>query len=372
MPMTPSSSRRWRGFLIGSGVYLLIILFFSSDAYFSKFRGGSVSFREGITFYSERWLAWAILTPFIVFLARRIRLSRSRWPTALAIHIMGGVVFTLLQNLAFMGLRYFNIIIGIQSSFLVGSFLENYLKSYQFNVPTYVIIVGLVIAMDYYRRNRVHELMTAQLETRLAGAELQALRMQVHPHFLFNTLHAISALVHLNPDAADRMINRLSEMFRLNLENAGFQEIPLESELETLDPYLEIMDMRFGDRLRVILDFPEETRRALVPNLILQPLLENAIRHGIAPKPEGGTVTVRGLRKGDRLHIEVADDGLGFQGESTALLRNGLGLSNTKERLALLYGENHAFDIRRGEEGGALVALDIPYRPAEKPDVSKK
>ena len=363
--MMPTNARRWRAFLIGLGVYVLIILFFSSDAYFvSKVKGVNLNFGNQLIYYATRWLPWAILTPFIVFLARRIPFSRSRWQVALAFHIAAGVAFTLLQNLTYMGLRYFDIIIGARESTRVGPFLNTYFAFYQYNVLTYAVIVGVAVAVDTYRRSRTNELRTAQLKTRLAGAELQALRMQVHPHFLFNTLHAVSALVHRNPDAADRMINRLSEMFRLSLESSGSQEVSVENELETLKPYLEIMDMRFDDRLKVIIDFPEETRRAMVPDLILQPLLENAIRHGIAPRPEGGTVTVRGRREGDRLLIEIADDGPGFQGESTERLRNGLGLSNTKERLALLYGKNHEFRLGRGDKGGALVVMDIPFQTA--------
>ena len=361
-----TNARRWRAFLIGLGVYILIILFFSSDAYFvNKIKGMNRGFHGQLAYYTSRWLPWALLTPFIVFLARRIPFSRSRWPSALAFHIIGGVAFTLLQNLAYMGLRDFTIIVGIRQNIVSGGFLNTYFAFYQYNILTYAIIVGIAIATETYHRSRANELRSAQLESRLAGAELQALRMQVHPHFLFNTLHAVSALVHRNPDAADQMINRLGEMFRLSLESSGSQEISVENELETLKPYLEIMDMRFGDRLKIIVDFPEETRRALVPNLILQPLLENAIRHGIAPRPEGGTVTVRGHRKGDRLVIEVADDGPGFQGGSAERLRDGLGLSNTKERLALLYGKNHGLHLGRGDKGGALVVLDIPFRTAE-------
>jgi two-component system LytT family sensor kinase len=362
--MKKTTARRGRAILIGLAVYVLIILFFSTDTYFAnKFKGVNLLFREQLVFYAERWLPWAILTPLIFFLAGRIRFSRSRWPSALAFHGIGCLVFTLLQNLAFFGVRYFTISISRERTFVSG-FVRTYFGFYQYNILTYAVIVGVAIAAEYYRRSRENELKTAQLETRLAGAELQALRMQVHPHFLFNTLHAVSALVHRNPDVADRMINRLSDMFRLSLESSSSQEISVENELEALKPYLEIMDMRFGDRLRVVVDFPEETRDALVPNLILQPLLENAIRHGIVPKPEGGTVTLRGRRNGDRFLIEIADDGPGFPGESSDLLRNGLGLSNTKERLALLYGKNYEFRLSRGGKGGALVVLNIPFRTA--------
>ena len=362
----PTNARRRRAFLLGLGVYILIILFFSTDAYFSsKLKGMKIGFFGQIVYYTERWLSWAILTPPIVYLARRIRFSRSRWPLALTFHAIGCVVFTLLQNLGYLGLKIFNITVGIRESVTISPFLSTYFAFYQYNVLTYFVIVGVAIATDHYRRSRANELKTAHLENRLAAAELQALRMQVHPHFLFNTLHAISALVHRNPEAADRMISRLSDMFRLSLESSGSQEVSVENELETLKPYLEIMDMRFGDRLRINVDFPEETRRALVPNLILQPLLENAIRHGIAPRPEGGTVRVRGHQEGDRLLIEVADDGPGFQGGSAERLRDGTGLSNTKERLALLYGKNHGLHLGQGDKGGALVVLDIPFRTAE-------
>jgi len=363
--MTPITARRWRAFLIGLGIYVLIILFFSTDTYFSsKVRSINISFREQVVYYSERWLSWAILTPLVFVLTRRIPFSRSRWPAAATFHVTGAIAFTLLQNLAYMGLKYFNIIVGIRESIIVGRFWNSYFAFYQYNVLTYAVIAGIAVAADYYRRTRAVGLRAAQLESRLAGAELQALRTQVHPHFLFNTLHAISALVHRNPDAADRMINRLSEMFRLSLESSGSQEISLENELETLKPYLEIMDMRFGDRLRITLDFPGETRQALVPNLVLQPLIENAVRHGVAPKPEGGVVNVRGRRNGDRLLVEIADDGPGFPDEPAEPPRNGRGLSNTKERLALLYGSNHAFRLGRGDKGGALVVMDIPFRTA--------
>jgi len=363
--MKKTSGRRGRAILIGLAVYVLIILFFSTDAYFSsKLKGMKIGFFAQIVYYVERWLSWAVLTPLIVYLARRIRFSRSRWPLALAFHAIACVAFSLLHILGYLGLKIFNIFIGIRESVAIASFPNTYFAFYQYNVLTYIVIAGVGVAIEDYRRSRENELKTAQLETRLAGAELQALRTQVHPHFLFNTLHAVSALVHRNPDVADRMINRLSDMFRLSLESSGSQEISVENELEALKPYLEIMDMRFGDRLRVIVDFPDETREALVPNLILQPLLENAIRHGIVPKPEGGTVSIRGRRAGGRLVIEIADDGPGFQSETANLERNGLGLSNTRERLALLYGKNHEFRLGRGDKGGALIVIDIPFRTA--------
>jgi len=370
--MKPDAVRRWRVFLIGLGVYLLIILLFSSDSYVMKFKKADINFRDQFFFYAERWLSWAILTPLIFVGARKVRFSAKRWPAVLAIHAAGAAVFTLLQSLAFLGLSSFDVFVGLRDKPGIKGLKAAYLTSYQYNFLVYFVIVGVAVALDYYRRSRANELKAAQLETRLAGAELQALRVQVHPHFLFNTLHAVSALVHRDPDAADRMINRLSEMFRLSLETSGAQEVPLESELETLAPYLEIMDMRFGDRLRVVLDFPAETQGALIPNLILQPLLENAVRHGVAPKPDSGTVTVRGHRNGDRLIIEVADDGPGFPGESPDIFRNGLGLSNTKERLALLYGKDQSLQLGRSASGGARVVLDIPFRTIPPPHADSR
>jgi LytS/YehU family sensor histidine kinase len=224
---------------------------------------------------------------------------------------------------------------------------------------TYWLLVGLRHAADYYNKYKDRELKATQLEARLAQAQLQVLKMQLQPHFLFNTLHAISALVHKDVEAADRMITRLSEFLRLTLESVGMQEIELKGELESLDKYLEIEQVRFGDRLTVVRSIDPETLDLLVPNLILQPLVENAVRHSVAPRAAGGRIEIRARRKGDSLLLEVEDDGPGLP---SAPVVEGVGLANTRARLEQLYGSAQSMEL--APDRGFRVKLSLPARTA--------
>jgi LytS/YehU family sensor histidine kinase len=209
--------------------------------------------------------------------------------------------------------------------------------------------------VDYYRKFKDRELRATQLEARLAEAQLQVLRMQLQPHFLFNTLHAISALVHQDAEAADRMISRLAEFLRLTLDSVGVQEIELKGELESLDKYLEIEQVRFSDRLTVVRSIEPHTLDMLVPNLILQPLVENAVRHSIAPRSAGGRIEIRARREGNNLVIDVTDDGGG-----AVPLCEGVGLTNTRARLRQLYGEAQMVEIRAEQGTDFRVTLSLP------------
>jgi LytS/YehU family sensor histidine kinase len=213
----------------------------------------------------------------------------------------------------------------------------------------------------YYQGYRKSELRSAELAAKLAETQLQVLRMQLHPHFLFNTLNSIATLIHRDPDGADRMTARLSDLLRLTLENVGVQEVPLARELEFLESYLEIERIRFSDRLMVRIDAAPDTLDASTPYLILQPLVENAIRHGIAVRSSPGCVIIRSTRNGEMLSLEVIDDGPGIRSE--AVLRNGVGISSTRARLEKLYSEAHRFELINAEEGGLVVKLAFPFRP---------
>ena len=228
------------------------------------------------------------------------------------------------------------------------------------NFVTYWIVVAATQGYLYYSRYREGELRTAQLSAQLAQAQLQALRMQLHPHFLFNTLNAISTLVHKDPEIADRMIARLSDLLRLTLENIGVQEVRLAQELQFLERYLEIERMRFPDRLQVRMHIAPETLDARAPYLILQPIVENAIRHGIAPRSTLGTVEIRAECKNDRLILEVRDDGPGISPDR--IPKDGVGISSTRARLERLYGAAHQFELRNAAEGGLVVTLAMPFR----------
>ncbi|HEU4641849.1 MAG TPA: histidine kinase [Gemmatimonadaceae bacterium] len=222
-------------------------------------------------------------------------------------------------------------------------------------IATYATAWHERLLTTHLRQTRHRE----QLEARLVRAQLERLKLQLHPHFLFNTLNTITALLATDTRAAERVITGLSELLRVSLHSAGEQEVPLERELELLRRYVEIQEVRFPDRLRVELFIDPEARRALVPNLILQPLVENAIRHGIAPRAAGGRVEVSARREGDRLLLRVLDDGVG---SGTTAPNEGVGLGNTRERLRHLYGDAHEFAAGDAGAGGFDVRIAIPFR----------
>jgi LytS/YehU family sensor histidine kinase len=220
----------------------------------------------------------------------------------------------------------------------------------------------LILSTQYYRQFRDRELKATRLEGKLAQAQLQVLKMQLHPHFLFNTLNAISALLHKDAESADVMIARLGELLRTTLENVGTQEIPLRQELEFIQPYLEIEKARLGDRLQVEMHIDPEAMDAAVPNLVLQPIVENAIRHGIAPYAEKGRIDIRARRESGILRMEVEDNGPGLSFEQQVNFRPGVGITNTRARLQQLYGLDHQFEMKNGASRGLTVTLVIPAR----------
>ncbi|HEY9479554.1 MAG TPA: histidine kinase [Gemmatimonadaceae bacterium] len=219
------------------------------------------------------------------------------------------------------------------------------------------------LLMSYHVQAQARE----RLEARLARAQLEALELQLHPHFLFNTLNAITALIAQEPRSAERIVNGLSELLRFSLSRAGEQEVTLERELDLLSRYIEIQQVRFPDRLRVEVDVEPAALTALVPSMILQPLVENAIRHGIAPRAAGGRVDVRAERDGDTLRLVVSDDGLGARSPVSGEARGGVGLGNTRARLQHLYGERHEMHAGPAEVGGYVVSIDIPFHTTAMP-----
>jgi LytS/YehU family sensor histidine kinase len=233
-----------------------------------------------------------------------------------------------------------------------------YVMEFSNDVINYWLMVAFSYLFDHYRRSRDRELNTAQLETQLAQAQLQSLRLQLQPHFLFNTLNTISAMVYQNPRAADEMIARLSDLLRLSLRNSEAQEVTLQEELDFLKLYLEIMRARFEERLVVSIEVEPGQERALVPQLILQPLVENSIRHALDPASEALRISVRAKREDKSLLLEVGDNGPGIHQNN---LGNGIGLSNTRQRLHQLYGARQAMTLSNRAGGGLLVNIRIPF-----------
>ncbi|HSS20403.1 MAG TPA: histidine kinase [Pyrinomonadaceae bacterium] len=226
---------------------------------------------------------------------------------------------------------------------------------------TYWAILGIGYFFDYYQRYRERELTAARLETQLARAHLQVLMMQLHPHFLFNTLHTISSTMHRDIEVADNMITHLSDLLRITLENVGIPEVSLKQELEFVERYLEIEKSRFRERLEVDMRIDPATLDARVPNMLLQPLVENAIRHGIALYSTTGKIKIMASKESDMLKIEVQDNGRGLSEEPDWLTEKGVGLSNTRLRLQQLYSERHRFTVFNAPERGLVVRIVIPF-----------
>lgn len=314
------------------------------------------------------WVGYMLWTPAIFWLGRRFRFDRQHWLVALAVHVPASLIMTSL-HLALVGVfRYF--LQGLRGGDpdLGYTIAEAFFRTVDLELPVYWAIIGLQHAVDYYRQARARELRAARLEVRLVQSQLQALQQQLQPHFLFNTLHAISTLVHRDPDKADAMIERLSDLLRLTLRKVGVQEVELAEELEYLRAYLDIEQVHFGSRLSINYRIDVAALDVLVPTLILQPLVENAIRHGLEPQVGGGSLTIEAQADGDTLWLRVRDNGIGIAKGS--LRRDGLGLANTRSRLDRLYGEQAALTIRENPGGGVFVDMYLPLRREVKAAVA--
>jgi two-component system LytT family sensor kinase len=309
------------------------------------------------------WWPWAILTPAIVWTVRRFPLKSWRttvWPHALLL------AFSLV---VFVACSAAWSVFGQANESPRNAETEPYLRLFlgymgsriPVGVILYAAIAGLTTAVDERARLRADLLQTANLRAELARAQLQALQMQLQPHFLFNTLHAISILIEEQPTVASQTLIRLADLLRQTLALADVPEITLGRELEILGGYLEIEMTRFGARLAVTVDVPSALRALLVPSFILQPVVENAVRHGIAPRLKRGVIAIRAMRTGDTLVLEVEDDGPGFGIPTEDIAASaGLGLSATRERLAVRYGNASRVTCARALSGGARVVIEFP------------
>ncbi len=314
---------------------------------------------------------WAALTPAIFRLAVAFNPSRASWAWRVPLLLAMGLTAAAGVNAAVDVLR-FHVLhelprLGASPNALYG------LQRFWF-VREFIVFLGILAAghaREYYRRYEARhqeairlQAQTARLQSQLAAAQLSALRMQLNPHFLFNTLNAISALVDRDPPGVRRMIARLSELLRSALEDSD-PERTVDEEVAFASRYLEIMQVRFEGRLRVVMDVAPDVRHALVPTLILQPLVENAVKHGVARVRGNGCVTVRAQRQGERTLLVVQDDNTGPALDAPSAAATGVGLRNTAERLRQMYGADVRLSLQRREAGGASAELEVPYRVRE-------
>ncbi|HWX19215.1 MAG TPA: histidine kinase [Candidatus Binatia bacterium] len=378
------------------GLWCLLMLAFTGQLVFT----GGLAWKQAFQAALHDWFPWALLAPAVVWLASRFPLERGKLVMSVPVHVVGCLVALVLCEVIARPIptplgppppgpqmqagRFPDLPPGggpdgplfggpppfeggpprpgnlrlTQPEMRRARFANALINHAKFNLPIYWIIVTIVRASTLYRRSQEGERQALELQSRLAEAKLVALRMQLHPHFLFNTLNAISTLVHKDADAADEMIGNLSELLRATLDTTE-QEIPLREELALLDRYLEIQQVRFGERLRIEKEIDAAALDARVPTLILQPLVENAIRHGIEPQTGQGRLTIGARRADTQVLLTVRDNGAGAK--LPAQPAEGIGLANTKARLEELYGQKAKLVMRRSSEGGCSVELEIPY-----------
>lgn len=312
------------------------------------------------------WYIWALFTPAIVWLSQHFRLERQGLLRAAAVHLPSVALFSLAHVATMAGVAWW---LATPSGKPYDWWTEaqrSALQNFDWEMMTYWAIAGLSHAVLYYRESRDRALRTAQLETKLIEAQMRTLQQQLQPHFLFNTLHAISALMHRDVDAADRTLIRLSDLLRMTLENLGEQQVTLKTELDFLTKYLEIEQTRFADRLTVQFDVQPEALDVLVPTLLVQPLVENAIKHGISRKKGPGHISITARAAHDKLCIEVRDDGVGLSDTALDALQKGIGVSTTRARLQHQYGADCRFEFHRLAQGLAVVVA-VPWRTATPP-----
>jgi LytS/YehU family sensor histidine kinase len=308
--------------------------------------------------YSYIWLA---CTPAVLWLSRRFRIERGRWRRNLPIHALAMLLFVAATKIVYEAIG--NPHESALSPFSWARLFRSIESTFDTGALLYIVLVLIEHAIDYYRRYQRGLVHAATLQTQLVQSQLQALKMQLHPHFLFNALHTVAALVHEDPDNAERTIARLGELLRLFLANSSIHETPLGEELRILDLYLDIERARFEERLQVHYDVPASLRAAMVPNLVLQPLVENSIRHGIGKRAAGGCVRVIAERAGDTLLLRVTDNGEGLE-RAADRVHTGLGLSITRGRLESLYGARQSLVLSNRKEGGVEARIALPYRIA--------
>jgi two-component system, LytTR family, sensor kinase len=352
---------RWLKYAVLVAGWSFLGFVLSLEVYFNNRAWGmQVDFVDAAIPQFGRALMWGVMAPLILLLREKMPLRRGAWGGGISYHLLMSFVvmatFYLGRMLVYL---LFNAepLAGFWTIAVKGFFGRNII-----DMAYYWGVIAFGYGLEIHQRYKSEELKAAQLEARLIETELKALREQMRPHFLFNTLNTIAVLVRENKnDAAVNLIARLSSLLRMTLDNTRVQEVTVRQEMDFLERYIDIQKARFSDRLSVGIDIAPEAMEARIPNLLLQPLVENAILHGIAPKAGPGRVDVVGAVRDGRLHLEVRDDGPGL-GQGATRAREGIGLSNTRERLAKIYGAQGHLSLRSVPGRGVTVLIVLPCR----------
>jgi len=354
--------RRWLKYTALLGFWGIVGLILTIEVYFNyraEMNGVAVGFWDVGTPQFIRALMWGSMAPLILQAREKMPLGRGHWFGGVGFHFCFS--FLIMADFYLSRMLFGMLVEGDPLSKFWQMSLNNFYGRNIIDMAFYWAVLAFGFSNEIYQKYRNEELRSAQLETRLIETELKALRQQMHPHFLFNTMNTIAVLVREKKnDEAVTLVARLSTLLRMALDNTGVPEVTLRQEMDFLGRYLEIQQARFSDRLQVKIEISTEAMAARIPNLLLQPLVENAILHGIAPRPGPGHVDVLGRVEGGNLHLEVRDDGFGFDGTKRA--KEGIGLANTRERLTKIYGARGQLLLRSEPGHGVSVQIILPYR----------
>ncbi|HEY5175108.1 MAG TPA: sensor histidine kinase [Terriglobales bacterium] len=356
--------KQWgRVWAIGFVLWTLLAFLSAAGAHvYTASMGSPESWAQLLAWNVTISFVWSLLTPPVYALARRFTFDRSSWKLALPLHLIASVVLTLLGAALIVSL----IPLVTWTPETHAPFLAHTFSRALMDFQHYWYVLLITQAIGYYGKYRERELQSSQLEAQLAYAQLEVLKIQLEPHFLFNTLNSIAALARNDGPAAEHMTLQLADLLRLSLDAVGVHEVPLSRELTFLQKYVDIQQTRFQDRLRVEMDIQPHTRSALVPNLILQPLVENAIRHGIGPRRAPGWIRISTRRVFDELWMEIGDNGQGLTSQRGGVPPEGVGLRNTRARLQQLYNGDHRMTLEDQSGGGCIVKIHIPFRESSE------
>ena len=363
------SDQRWKHWALLVCAWSLVVVAVAVHCYaFERLlEGGDMSLASSLWYAATKWYVWVLLTPIVVTLARLFPLTRERWLTSALALVVASCVVAALKCATHVGVQ--SLVHGALEPIDDHSLRHLTTRDLPVNVGVFWAIVTAFHALGYYRRYRERTVRALELETQVTQAQLRALRMQLHPHFMFNALNTISSMMYSDVALANSMLVRLSALLRHVLECGDEPWIPLEREIELAREYLDIERLRFADRLVVDISIDEDVADAMVPTLILQPLIENAIKHGISRRTGPARLDVSARRDGRYLHLHVRDDGPGMAAPA-ALPGPGVGLANTRERLEKLYGSAYRLELSSGlfgktqesGEPGFAVDLELPYQ----------
>jgi two-component sensor histidine kinase len=361
MRLTESQKRTAVQVLLVFGVWTFLAAFSSSQTvvYLAQ-RGQPIPWGDMLTGRFADWYTCALFTPLFFWMGGRYPIDRKSWRVMLPLTLVVTSVCVVLKYSALVPIEH---ALGLNLGATIGGELT---RNFANESMAFWAVIGIVHAFEFNRRYREREIAAADLRARLSEAQLEALRSQIHPHFLFNTLHGISTLMHRDVDAADTMLTRLSDLLRLTIQHRGQNEISLQDELALVGQYIEIMRVRFGDRLTVTQNVRQEAMRALVPQFILQPLLENAFDHGIARTAGPGTIEIAAVPIDGKLELSITDNGLHANASAPRLKNHGMGLANTRRRLEQLYGPAQSISLEKLPVRGTRVVVAIPLHTIQE------